>query len=114
MKRIATTFALIIATTSFLFAGNPTKEKNEVTKPAIVLSAEEVALELQLTDELSVSVESVLAELQAVDQVSEVKVFDLAGNEVASQKGKIDFTLLPANASLLMTEGNVQYYVLTK
>ena len=112
MKRFTYTIALLIGLTSAAFANKG--DKNPTAKPEIVLSAEEVALEAELTEEFEVSVADVLAEVTAEATITAVKVFDMAGNEIAAQKGTVDFSKVPAGAELLMTEGSTQYYVVAQ
>ena len=112
MKRLAYTIALLVSLTSATFAHNG---ENEISvKPEVSLSAEELALEAELSAELEISVEAVLAEVATGPVVTAVKVFDLAGNEVSSQNGEIDFEQIPVNAELVLTEGTTQYYIITE
>jgi len=114
MKRFAYTIALLIGITSVAFASDPTDQKSPTAEPAAVLSAEELALEAQLAEEFEISVSDVIAGLSAEPSISAVKVFDFAGNQIASQEGEIDFSKIPAGAELLMTEGTTQYYIIAQ
>ena len=113
MKRFTYTIALLIGFTTATFANNGEK-KNTVTKSEIILTAEEVTLEAELAEEFEVSVADVLAEVTSEATITAVKVFDMEGNEIAAQKGTVDFSKVPAGAELLMTEGSTQYYIVAQ
>ena len=113
MKRFTYTIALLIGFATAAFANNGDKDKkNTVAKPEVTLSAEEVALEAELAEEFTVNVDDILAEVAAEQTITSVKVFDMEGNEIASQEGNVDFSKVLANAELLMTEGATQYFII--
>ncbi len=114
MKRITYTIALLIGLVSVSFASNGGDKKNPVAKPDVMLSAEEAALEAELNIEFEISVADVLAEVSAEPMITSVKVFDMTGNDIAAQNGTIDFSKIPANAELLMTEGTTRYFIVTE
>ncbi len=114
MKRFTYTIALFIGLSSMVFASNGTDKKNPVANPEAMLSAEEAVLEAELSAEFEVSVSDVIAAVSAEPIITAVKVFDLAGNEIATLNETIDLSKMPANAELLMTEGTTQYFIVTQ
>ena len=111
MKRSILSIALLISLVSSSFATDaPTAEVSGTT----LLSAEEIALEAELEQELSVDVDVVLTSLSEVQNIEAVKVFDIDGNEVAAFEGTNVLENVPAEAELLMTDGATQYYVVAE
>ncbi len=112
------TLAIAFGITTLGFSNNDIKEdktpQNKIESKSQVLSAEEIQLELELSEELEISVADVLEELQQAAEVTELWVYDLDGNLIQAQSGKIDFSLIPINAELLMTEGGIQYYIIAR
>ncbi len=112
MKTLLYTIALVISVGTMAFASNGTpKKKNPTASPEIVLSAEEVILEAELSKELDIDIDQVIASLSTPTAITSVKVYDFTGAEIASQQGTIDYTKIPAGAELLMTDGTTQYYI---
>jgi len=111
MKRFIYTITLLIGLSSFTFASNGGDKKNPTTTH-IDLSTEEAALESELNDEFEINIADVLAEISAEPIITTIKIYDTLGNEIATQNGTIDFSKVPANAELLMTDGTTQYFII--
>lgn len=116
MKKVFITIALLVGISSLTIANNETKKdstsESHPEKKVQTLSAEEIELEAELSEEFDISVDSVIEELQEAKEIEEVWVYDIEGNLIQAQSGKIDFALIPINAELLMTEGATQYYII--
>ena len=116
MKKSIITLFVTIAIAFTSFAGGTeteTKKGDETKKTTAVLSAEELALEAELAEELDITIDEVIADLTST--VENIYVYDVAGNLLAEQNVEtgIDTETLPENAELLMTDGTSQYYIVS-
>jgi hypothetical protein len=113
MKKVLFAIAFILV----IFAKeNAQANTNNPTDNSTQINAVETDLtEAVNTSDLTVSEEEALAEAIAETIVTEVRVYDMEGNLVHYQSvrknGEIDFSKIPASASLMMNDNGVQYFV---
>lgn len=110
------TLLLSFSTSAFsandVVAGGETKTQKSSREIASALSAEEASLLAELEEELSMTVEEVVASYSLLP--TKVVVHDINGKliqELNDSEGVSDLSELPENATLLMTEGETQYYI---
>ncbi len=104
MKKSIVTFALLVGFVASSFA-----HVLPIHKEPAALSADELALLEKLNAE-ELNLDDFLAETELGD-IQRVLVYDAQGNLLLTQETEIDLDALPTGASLLMTDGDTQYYI---
>ena len=111
MKKSFVTIVLLIGFAASSFASNQPVLNNKLTTgKAPELTQTEAQLLDQLNQELEVSLDEVLSTLEETP-IEKVLVYNAQGDVILTQEKNIDLDKLPNSASLLMTEGNTQYYI---
>ncbi len=111
MKKSILTIALLIGLSAVGFASTQPVLSNSIDNNTVPqLTKVETQLLEKLNKELEVSLEEILESME-VSQIEKVLVYNAKGELILAQEFEIDLDLLPNNASLLMTEGNTQYYI---
>lgn len=111
MKKVASLLILALCATTMAFGSSASDKKNPTASPEAMLSAEELELEALLEKELEVDVESVINQLAFLNKEMQAVGYDAEGNQVFA---KTNLSNVPANAVLLLTEGNTQFYLVTE
>jgi hypothetical protein len=92
------------------------RAEKSINENAILLnssSAEMLELEAIYSQELETSIEDALASV--TEEIKAIYVYDLQGNLIQSKtEGEISLSEVPFQASLLMKDANVYYYILEK
>ncbi|GAB4333257.1 MAG: hypothetical protein OHK0038_09330 [Flammeovirgaceae bacterium] len=109
MKKVLFLLALILAIyAQQKLSANPIKDTEKTT--AVAAIEEELIAEISL-DELFANEEEVIAQMVEASRITEVLVYDMKGNLLHAQKEDIDYSKIPSNAVLTVTDGHVQYYI---
>lgn len=122
VKEIALTALLMVVGFGLFAAGpqgkdeakNRKKKKQNITSVAKTLSADELALYESVEQFYQENYAKLVNSTEANSPITKVIVYDMAGNVLQEQnaaKKKIDLSVLPAKAKLLMTDNGTQFYL---
>jgi hypothetical protein len=92
------------------------RAEKSINENAIIVnstSAEMLELEATYSQELETSIEEAIASV--TEEVEAIYVYDLQGNLIMSKtEGEVNLSDVPYQASLLIKDANVHYYILEK
>jgi hypothetical protein len=109
MKKVLILLAIILVVyAQQKLSANPIKETDNTTNITIV--EEELVAEISV-EELLINEEDAIAQIMEASKINEVLVYDMKGNLLHTQKENIDFSKIPSNAVLTLTDGQTQYYI---
>ncbi|GAB4336366.1 MAG: hypothetical protein OHK0038_14600 [Flammeovirgaceae bacterium] len=119
MKKFILSIALLLSLNMLSFGKDillDQKAEKNINENAISVNsayAEMLELEAIYSQELETSIEEAIASV--TEEVKAIYIYDLNGNLLESKtEGEISLSDVPFQASLLMKDGNVYYYILEK